>query len=1114
MISLSRRSLLKAAARLGVGAGLSLLGLNSAHHRSQAQEESEEPFFSESETTLTLGNRFYEVDFDKRNGAITRIFDKRGGGVVSEGNADGSLWAIADDQRWQPLTPPRLRASSLSEFDWDETERILRFTFDVNHLPHRLMVRIDVQVSEQPWLDLTARIEHRDGPRIDWFGFPDDLGIDVRHLNQAAVPTLPGTLFQRSFFEANQSHIAVYPSNTHCADLTWLELDSGTAAMYALAPDDRVPALLGYHSDPKGSASPVRWVHRLALGINPGESFVTPTMRLAVGELLQSCIADYRSANAMDAYPPLTEKLGDMRDVVPRTAFILTSPWHSFDRNRSLFSSIEPPALIHTVVPTEQGFDTQNPDWWPPSMRAGGVAGYRMAFREAQRHGHLVMPYSNPTWWNPTSDTAQWLEGRGLSTEDIAAREPHGSPYLAQYGGAIGVEVDPSELKPGYVASPNAQHAIERLGYLMSLHSEEHSDLVFEDQVGGRTKWMIWDYHHDAPTPRAYYRGWYEHTKRHQPRRLMTEFGFDQLAEAEVGFTGTTITLEKTWPSEWDRSGWQLYPLSAMMFRDKVLLYQHNLDGYVRSRLADTLDKLRWDLACGHLLHFNFGSDDDSWLQVVLAFSHFVLGEYASELLEEWSGDLGDVTMSRFETFTVTANWTGHARRVDAHTLVPGGVVSAAHDGSVTGGVFQRFNGSDLSDGEHYLIEQRKAQGIVVRQPMGTDTHLAIRALPAWEEGTSVSVAIFNRRNDLMGAEARRVGSGDVEFDYRSLPVSEVERRAFEVSNTPGEPNGENGLRELNLDWTTTVAEVRDGRACRRETQMTPLEGWGIIAFQAAREILGGDTEADVIVEVEWYDESAAERTFSLVYDGAVLHPELHHTDPVGGWQTPVNDRQWKTARFDCPRAVFRRRVIGVADISLTVPPGVCIGKVTVTNADELERRTVAYYTIHDPAQGETLTQGLHLRGWTDATQPIADLDLDGLAAIYAWDAEDEQWQMYSPHVPTSANTLDTLEQGHAYYVRVANGQTFHWPEAPYGGVGFHLQPGRNLVCWLGTPDKPLTETIAPLRGMKAEPLVSVTLDDRTYDMEESRQATEPLAYGQALWVEIDAVGPTRWLQF
>ena len=259
----------------------------------------------------------------------------------------------------------------------------------------------------------------------------------------------------------------------------------------------------------------------------------------------------------------------------------------------------------------------------------------------------------------------------------------------------------------------------------------------------------------------------------------------------------------------------------------------------------------------------------------------------------------------------------------------------------------------------------------------------------------------------------------------------------------------------------------------------------GYIAFEVMRDLFVGESEADCIVEMEWWDGGGIARLDSSESGAwSSMAPSSRkantHSAVSGGWAQAVDDQQWKTARFTLPRAVFRKRVWDTgADIVLIVPGGVCIGKVTVTNADELERRTVAYYTIHDPTQGETLTQGLHLRGWTDATQPIADLDLNGLQAIYAWDADTSSWQLYSPDVPARFNTLDTLEQGRAYYVRVRNGQTLHWPDAPYGGVGFHLQPGRNLVCWLGTPDKPLTDAIAPLRGMKAEPLVSVTLNGR-----------------------------------
>ena len=457
-----------------------------------------------------------------------------------------------------------------------------------------------------------------------------------------------------------------------------------------------------------------------------------------------------------------------------------------------------------------------------------------------------------------------------------------------------------------------------------------------------------------------------------------------------------------------------------------------------------------------------------------------------------------------FETFTVHANWMDQSLAVGEHTLVPSGVASQAHDGSVTGGVFQRYNGRDLSPGEHYLIEQRKPQGIIIRQPMGADTPITVQTLGSF--GTNVEVTAFDRHHIPLRRTTARASRGELTFRYDGVAAHAAERRDFEASIELGPANRDNGLQEAEAPQGDSIVVQREGRTGRRP--QFNEEGWGSLAFAFDRQIVPPEG-GDVTLTVEFFDESEG-NYLGVVYDN------VEGTEKQS-WQGPmVGNGVWRTFSYPLPDAAFwgRQRHQHEVDFALWIPRGVSIGKITVTNTDELERRTVAYYTIHDPAQGETLTQGLHLRGWTDATQPIADLDLDGLGAIYAWDAEEERWRMYSPHVPAAANNLDRLEQGRAYYVRVANGQTLHWPEAPYGSTGFHLQSGRNLVCWLGTPDKTLTDAIAPLRGMKAEPLVSVQIDGQTYDVEESRQATEPLAYGQALWVEIDAVGPTRWLQF
>ena len=103
------------------------------------------------------------------------------------------------------------------------------------------------------------------------------------------------------------------------------------------------------------------------------------------------------------------------------------------------------------------------------------------------------------------------------------------------------------------------------------------------------------------------------------------------------------------------------------------------------------------------------------------------------------TGSFAGVTETVFRTATVTANWTQKPVAAGGHTLVAGGAASISHDGSVTGGVFTRYNGRDLSDGDHYLVEQRPPRGVIVRQPVGTDTALAIHALPLGEmEGLSL----------------------------------------------------------------------------------------------------------------------------------------------------------------------------------------------------------------------------------------------------------------------------------------------------------------------------------------------------------------------------------------
>ena len=515
----------------------------------------EGPYFQESATKLTLGNQYYEVDFDKRNGAITRIFDKRGGGVVSEGNADGSFWSLLRNTHsgqgshsgeiylWSNQVP-----RTGFRHQWSSRDHKLMFRYDVSYAGTHVRVAVDIHVSSEPFFELLATVEHLSGPRIDWFGFPHRLAFRVQNINEALYTKLPGTLFQREWFEREAEHVQAYPGGTYCGDLAWIDSQHGTLAVYQVAPDSRFPVMIGYR--PWWGKTPAHssWTHEFALGIEPGLSLELPVMRVAVGETLPAAIADYRDANQIGSYSPIADKLDDAAEAVSRSP-LFTMHHYGLNNISSLAEYVgmsnvaDAPGLLHHMAITEQDFDTQNPDWWPPGHTDRGSVGVSGTLPHgATVMGFLVMPYTNPTWWCPTSHTNRWLQERDIALDDVATRNPDDNPHYEQYCSENREEpMSGTTASPGVTASPSDPRVQERLDILMQQQVDEHSDLVLEDQIGARP--WLWDYHEASPTPRSYMDGWLRHNHRHARRRLMTESGDDQLAQVQAGFCATMLSL-------------------------------------------------------------------------------------------------------------------------------------------------------------------------------------------------------------------------------------------------------------------------------------------------------------------------------------------------------------------------------------------------------------------------------------------------------------------------------------------------------------------------------------------------------------------------------------------
>jgi hypothetical protein len=293
------------------------------------------------------------------------------------------------------------------------------------------------------------------------------------------------------------------------------------------------------------------------------------------------------------------------------------------------------------------------------------------------------------------------------------------------------------------------------------------SDLLFEDQIGARPR--LFDHNAASPSPAAYIEGWLEHTRAYSPSLLMTELGFDRLAETEVGFHGSVLLPERAGQTAgwWGAGAWRPYPLAAMLARDKALFYQHDL-----APETMTVDKatLVWNVALGYMLSYDTvtGGLGNPWLPLVGALQKHVLSRYADEQVTAHTAAQDGVTRTDFESHSVMANWdAGRALAAGGHTLSPQGFLVRDDGGSFTAGVFTGFHGAPLSPGDHYLIEERGAAEITLRQPMGADTELALPYPAGWNAGQAIEATACEADGRAIAGVPVTVTAQGMVFQYQ-----------------------------------------------------------------------------------------------------------------------------------------------------------------------------------------------------------------------------------------------------------------------------------------------------------------------------------------------------------
>jgi hypothetical protein len=487
-------------------------------------------------------------------------------------------------------------------------------------------------------------------------------------------------------------------------------------------------------------------------------------VRVRISQPPAETIEAYRVDNGLDRFRSLPQKLG--RYYAPLSQAPLykadaTQLARPFSEYPALLAHVPAPGLLHPVGFHPGGFDENYPDFLPPAPNWGTTAELTAMFQQAQAMNFLVMPYTNPTWWDDQSPTLQALPPP-LTIDNIALFDQQGTARYESYNS-----------HGGYVVSPYAPFVQQRLRQLNEAMTREvPSSLIFEDQIGARP-WLF-DHNPASPGPTAYPQGWLEHTRSYSPSLLMTEEGFDRLAETEAGFHGSILLAERSGETAaaLGTGTWQPYPLAPLMARDKTLFYQHDLAPETFTKDRPTL---LWNMAFGYMLSYDLhesrqgGGLNSPWLSLVAAFQKQVISRYAAERMTGFRRLPEGVTESVFETFSVVSNWSqSSAYPVGPHTLPPLGFAAMSNDGSVTGGLFAAYNDAPLSSGDHYIIEVRGSGGIIVRQPVGTTTDLTIKLLPDWQPADRLEVQAFSRDNRFITAAPASVGPHGLTFSYQS----------------------------------------------------------------------------------------------------------------------------------------------------------------------------------------------------------------------------------------------------------------------------------------------------------------------------------------------------------
>jgi hypothetical protein len=518
------------------------------------------------------------------------------------------------------------------------------------------------------------------------------------------------------------------------SDFMHLDSRAGTAGLYRVQPrtvkqpwdaaknpaDLFIPGALACGGDAQGGYCD----HAFSTYVRPGQTWRCPPVRMTLGTPVYEDLARYTAANGLTR--PLADKMKPEALARLKQSVLLFLAGPCREKTAAL-DKLPVPTLIHFSDYLKGGFDKEYPDHLPPNARFGTPEEFKTFFDRAHALGHLVSPYTNPTWWcdHPKGPTFE-REGDACLLKTLD-NKPIYERYSANDGWTITL---------WHPAVQAANRVVVR-----QFTQDYPVDILFQDQCGAR------GWHYDtnpaSPTPYAYSEGMLamnDEDSRIVP--LGTENGWDRVADYQVLLCGLSWGIVPTehrpvwtrlFKTSYPADTWEIFPLAQAVMRDKAIFLHHDLGQFVTNDQV-----LSWTLGLGYSLSYRANASALSqdapreWLAWLDRLQKSVVARHLGQPLRDFKHDRkplfaagGDprraaddgTLVATYGDVKILSNLGDVPRALDGLTLPPYGFRADAP--GMTAGV--------TPDGTGYVTETAKGK-----------TDLWLHACPQ----TSVSVPV------------------------------------------------------------------------------------------------------------------------------------------------------------------------------------------------------------------------------------------------------------------------------------------------------------------------------------------------------------------------------------